>query len=1131
MALTNLHTDWTQGSYEQDRDLSIKISENDKLLVGNLTYLKPYFDPNAKNGGSIAIGYGFDLLVNSNAQINTYLAAAGLGSLSTLDAQLLDQARSTHTTPNITSIVSQLTLNLGSEPNATKLLDAYITKTAEGQVTNFLTGLGITWGPTKERAALVSLAYNTPGLLGIGLARALVDDNRAEAWYQIRYQSNGGDSKGQGIANRRYRESDMFGLYDNAPLGESEARQVYRMYTQHSDPMINYDALYGGSASLETSLNPAAQLLINTYAPGKSFSNLNIWVGESTGSTLTGVSTNANLMIGDAGSDTLTGGSGNDVLVGGSGKDTLIGAAGNDTLNGLDGQGGDTLAGGIGDDTYYADNGDIIDDEDGIGTVYVGQSRTRLLGGERKADESLYTSADKSQVYRENSNGSIDVWTADGHVTIQPSPGNPGPRAQPTSDGSPGVQSGQPGMGLPLISPKPKDPPFNPPYAGAGDAVCPLILDLDGNGVQVTNLADGVYFDHDGNGFVESTAWVGGGDGLLAWDKNNDGKITTGNELFGDRTLMKNGRWGQNGFDVLVEYDDNQDGKIDANDAIWSNLQLWVDANHNGISSAAELHSLSEFGIQSINTAYVSEQEIDGITQRGSYTKTDGSQANAVDDRRFVADFVDTKVRDWVPVTPEIEALPDIQGYGNVYDLRQAMARDASGELMNLVKQFGSASNTAAREELLTQILFKWTDSDQIDPHSRDNLNWGTSFDGRKLAVLEKFNGVPFFQPYAETGPDANPIWEAIPLLDQSYSALFGMMYSQLMAQTHLKWLYDKITFAWDEASQSVKANQNSVVDALVNLLATDRPKGIETIREYAQSLVDSPLSSVMDIGYFTEVLVPQGEDVSGALEEVIDIAFPGENIVGDEGDNALVGSLGADVITGRGGNDTLVGGYGKDYLFGEDGDDILDSGSGDDYLNGGSGNDTYLFGRGYGQDTISEYDTTAGNSDTIRLATDVTPNDVSMGRNASDLFISINGTNDKITVQNWFSDPAYRVERIEFSDGTVWDASIMQAAIFRGTDAADYIYGTPGNEVIEGLGGDDYLTGGEGDDTLDGGTGNDTLDGGTGNDTYLFGRGYGQDTLSDYDATAGNIDTIRLAAGISASDVTLSRDASSLYL
>jgi hypothetical protein len=71
MTLTNLHTE-TIDSYQADRDLSIKISENDPLRRGdNLTDLKPYFDEKAKNGGSIAIGYGFDLLVHSDAEIDT----------------------------------------------------------------------------------------------------------------------------------------------------------------------------------------------------------------------------------------------------------------------------------------------------------------------------------------------------------------------------------------------------------------------------------------------------------------------------------------------------------------------------------------------------------------------------------------------------------------------------------------------------------------------------------------------------------------------------------------------------------------------------------------------------------------------------------------------------------------------------------------------------------------------------------------------------------------------------------------------------------------------------------------------------------------------------------------------------
>lgn len=63
MTLTTLHTNWEFGSYEQDRDEGIKQSENNTLRSGGTKGLKSYFDPLAKNGGSIAIGYGFDLLV------------------------------------------------------------------------------------------------------------------------------------------------------------------------------------------------------------------------------------------------------------------------------------------------------------------------------------------------------------------------------------------------------------------------------------------------------------------------------------------------------------------------------------------------------------------------------------------------------------------------------------------------------------------------------------------------------------------------------------------------------------------------------------------------------------------------------------------------------------------------------------------------------------------------------------------------------------------------------------------------------------------------------------------------------------------------------------------------------------
>ncbi|MED4330901.1 calcium-binding protein, partial [Schinkia azotoformans] len=136
----------------------------------------------------------------------------------------------------------------------------------------------------------------------------------------------------------------------------------------------------------------------------------------------------------------------------------------------------------------------------------------------------------------------------------------------------------------------------------------------------------------------------------------------------------------------------------------------------------------------------------------------------------------------------------------------------------------------------------------------------------------------------------------------------------------------------------------------------------------------------------------------------------------------------GQDTLYGEYGNDVLHGGEGNDSLYGSYGNDELDGGAGNDYLEGSYGNDVYLFGRNSGQDTISDYDSTSGNIDIIRIAEDVASSDVMVKRNGDHLELRIKGTPDKLTVQNYFSSDHYKVEKIEFADGTVWDAAFIKA-------------------------------------------------------------------------------------------------------
>lgn len=102
----------------------------------------------------------------------------------------------------------------------------------------------------------------------------------------------------------------------------------------------------------------------------------------------------------------------------------------------------------------------------------------------------------------------------------------------------------------------------------------PLLIDLDGNGIETTPLTDGMMMDHDKDGFKELSAWVGGNDGILAYDKNNNGKIDNGNELFGDNYVKTDGTIATSGFDALSDLDTNNDGVINSSDENFADLQV-----------------------------------------------------------------------------------------------------------------------------------------------------------------------------------------------------------------------------------------------------------------------------------------------------------------------------------------------------------------------------------------------------------------------------------------------------------------------------------------------------------------------------------------------------------------------------
>jgi hypothetical protein len=154
----------------------------------------------------------------------------------------------------------------------------------------------------------------------------------------------------------------------------------------------------------------------------------------------------------------------------------------------------------------------------------------------------------------------------------------------------------------------------------------PLMLDLNGDGVHTTAMAQGVLFDVTHSGQPVKTGWVDANDGLLARDLNHDGQIQNGSELFGNGTDTASGK-AADGYAALRQFDLNADGVINAQDAIFNELLVWTDRNGDGVSNAGELHSLASLGIASLNLNAVQGTQKDQGNTLGlvsSWTDTQG---------------------------------------------------------------------------------------------------------------------------------------------------------------------------------------------------------------------------------------------------------------------------------------------------------------------------------------------------------------------------------------------------------------------------------------------------------------------------------------------------------------------------
>ena len=616
----------------------------------------------------------------------------------------------------------------------------------------------------------------------------------------------------------------------------------------------------------------------------------------------------------------------------------------------------------------------------------------------------------------------------------------------------------------------------------------PILFDQNGDGIKTGSGWIGageamVVRDLDGNGVIDSGRELFG-----------DGTVLTNGARAGQTAVT--------GFEALADLDSNGDGRFDAQDAHFAEVKLWQDKNQDGISQSDELHTFDELGVQSINVSGTAcNTNLGGgntQTATGSFARTDGTNGHVgnllLANNNFFREFRDKAGSASVPVN-----VPQVQGSGLVRDLHDAMALGTpqAAALQASVEAFVAGTTREAQMAELDKLIQGWgaTSAMATPRHSAIEAFAQANPDlYARIVALERFNGGAILERWLiNTGSVAAPIFELRfapeqqALLEQAYRALRHSVYGALAMQTRLKPYLDSVELAVDangvrfDVSKLIAMFNSSkgtpseitVLGDLRDLVRYAGPTlaafgfdGSEFFVQWLDRLDAAFYARHADFfrpknlkndeeGFFGSVdadtiWTRERDDwVWGGLgNDTIhagrgnDHLFGGagnDYLDGGEDDDTLYGGTGDDRLDGGSGDDTLIGGEGDDTLVDHYGNNTIDGGLGNDRLDGGYGNNTFVFRRGDGWDSIAGAWYEGVRNSKLQFQEGIDASDVVVMRNGDDLVLNIRGTNDWVTVKNYFYTHngihAWSpVQSVEFSDGTQWNmeaigAQLVQAA------------------------------------------------------------------------------------------------------
>ncbi|MBL0943036.1 MAG: hypothetical protein IBJ04_01735 [Hydrogenophaga sp.] len=548
----------------------------------------------------------------------------------------------------------------------------------------------------------------------------------------------------------------------------------------------------------------------------------------------------------------------------------------------------------------------------------------------------------------------------------------------------------------------------------------PLVLDLDGDGLELTGASGNVLFDHNADGIRTGTGWARADDGFLVRDLNGNGRIDSGRELFGVDTVKRNGQFASQGFDALADLDANGDGQVTSADAAWAQLQVWRDANQDGISQSSELSKLDALGITRISLNGSSSGPQAGQTLNNnrvalstSFTRNGVNRTVGAIDLEangFFSEIPPEVVDEQgnpVVIGDAAQALPQMNGSGMVRNLRAAMSQSGAqaSELQAAVAAFAAATTREQQRALVDTVITEWAQTSSYWSSLEGYLGGSVALTPpagmtaaqyrNMIGVLEAFNGSRFYgtvgsaMPVGESGSTVNgvtsyaigPAAQQAALLQQAYQGLKESVYGALVMQTRLKPYLDAVALNIDDTGVHVDlSGLGALVQQRAAQDATQAVADVLDLGRYGQQALqglgwsfENTMADVLgSVGITPEITaLLTAEKVawigSGTTAYTVGAAQAGFTVIGNDGANTLTGhAAGSERLMGGRGNDSLNAVGNNDVLEGGEGDDVLNAngnqgtthigGTGNDTLNGSFMADTYVFNRGDGADTIGDY-------------------------------------------------------------------------------------------------------------------------------------------------------------------------------